>query len=62
MSLGLDVFRCLCDAGTALEALRETVSPGSGAWTALTELIQAIDGCVDALVFSPALERDVDDA
>lgn len=62
MSLGLAVFDWLCTAGNAIDALRESVPPGSDTWTALTELLQAIDACIDRLVDSAPLEGAEDAA
>lgn len=56
MSLGLEVFHRLWEAGNALEVLREKVPPGSDAWIALTEMLQRIDQSIDELVKSPPLE------
>lgn len=57
-SLGLAVFHHLCAAGNALEALRNTCSPGSDAWVALCELMHGVDTLIDTLVESPPLEED----
>ena len=35
--LALALFHALCDVGNALEHLRETSTPASDAWCALTE-------------------------
>lgn len=58
LSLGLAVFQRLCEAGNALDTLRETLCPGSDAWVALTELVHGVDAMIDWLVESPPLEED----
>ena len=58
MSLGLEVFRVLCEAGNRLEALRDGTPPGSRPWCALTECLSSIDVLIDALVSSQGLEDD----
>lgn len=62
MSLGLAVFHSLCQAGNELEALQAVALPGSDTWCALTELVQAIDLCIDLLVDSAPLEEGETDA
>jgi len=62
MSMGLAVFERLCATGNALDALRECALPGSDTWTALTEIIQAIDCWIDTLVDSAPLEEETDAA
>ena len=62
MSLGLAVFHGLCQAGNELAALRECALPGSDTWCALTELVQALDLCIDMLVDSAPLEEESDAA
>lgn len=60
--MGFLVFQTLCVAGNMIEALREGVRPGSDTWCALTELLQAIDACLDTLVDSAPLEGEEDAA
>lgn len=60
--MGFVIFQTLCTAGNAIDALRESVPPGSDTWTALTELLQAIDACIDRLVDSAPLEGEKDAA
>lgn len=62
MSLGLVIFEKLCATGNELEALKEVALPGSDTWCALTELVQAIDLCIDLLIDSAPLEEGDTDA
>ena len=50
MEGGLRIFHALCEAGDRVERVRDLLPPAGDGWTALTELLQAIDACVDALV------------
>jgi hypothetical protein len=58
MSLGLDVFEHLCATANQLERLRQDYGEGSAAWTALTQLVQALDALIDQLVGSEGLGED----
>jgi hypothetical protein len=58
MSLGLDVFEHLCGTANQLERLRTDYCEGSSAWTALTQLVQALDALIDELVRSEGLGED----
>lgn len=57
-SLGLDVFQCLCDAANQIERLRQDCAEGSTGWCACTEILAVLDGEIDRLVASPALDDD----
>jgi hypothetical protein len=57
-STGLLAFEILCRCGNELDALRETCLPGSDGWVGLTQLVQAVDTLVDAVVHSEGLEDD----
>jgi hypothetical protein len=58
MSLGLDVFEHLCATANQLERLHQDYHEGSAAWTALTQLVQALDALIDQLVDSEGLEEE----
>ena len=51
-------FEILCRCGNELDALREACGPGSDGWVGLTQLVQAVDGIIDAVVDSPAIEEE----
>jgi hypothetical protein len=57
-SVGLAAFEILCRCGNDLDALREACAVGSDGWCALTQLVQAVDKIIDAVVDSPAIEED----
>lgn len=59
MSCGLERFQALCEAGHAVEQVRDRYPPVSAAWCILTELLQRIDVCIDALVRSAPMEDEV---
>ncbi|HEY5871264.1 MAG TPA: hypothetical protein VI542_37790 [Candidatus Tectomicrobia bacterium] len=56
--VGLQAFEILCRCGNELAALREACAVGSEAWVGLTQLVQAVDMIVDAVVEGPAIEED----
>ena len=61
-SLGLALFTALCEVGNLLEAWRDIYVPGSDDWTAGTEILGALDACIDMLVTSQGLGGLDDDA
>jgi hypothetical protein len=55
MSLGLSLFKALCDVGNTLELLRDMDVPGSDQWLWHTDLLAGLDAVIDALVHSQGL-------
>lgn len=55
MSVALQLFRQLCDLGTALAQVRDVYEPCSDTWTALTCLLLTLDAAIDTLVRSQGL-------
>jgi hypothetical protein len=56
-SVSLILFKALCEAADTVEGYRGQYTPGSQEWCALTELVQQVDGLIDTLVLSPAIEE-----
>jgi hypothetical protein len=56
--LALAAFDILCACGNELAALRDACQEGGDAWTGLTQLVQAVDTMIDALVHSTGLEEE----
>lgn len=61
-SIGLMLFRKLCDVGNALELLRDMYAPASDQWVWHTELLGILDAAIDTLVDSTGIDDDGDDA
>lgn len=59
-SLGLTLFKQLCEVGNLMEAWRDRYAPGSDDWCAATEVLGLLDAAVDLLVDSDGLGGDDD--
>ena len=57
-SLGLTIFKHLCEVGNALELLRDAYDPATDAWLFHTEVLGMLDEVVDLLVDSEGLDTD----
>ena len=57
-SLGLTLFRQLCDVGNALEMLRDMYVPESDQWLWHTEVLAMLDATVDMLVGSDGIDDE----
>ena len=60
-SLGLTLFKSLCEVGNALEYYRDSYPPGSDRWVAMTEILGWLDAAVDTLVDSRGIDDESDD-
>ena len=59
-SLGLTIFKQLCEVGNVLEALRDMFVPESDQWLWHTEVLAELDAVIDTLLHSTGLEEDAD--
>jgi len=55
MSVGLTLFRALCDVGNSLERARELYAPWSDDWLMFTEMLATLDAAVAILVESAGI-------
>ena len=60
-SLGLTLFKKLCEVGNAVEWLRDTYDPSTDAWLFHTEALAMLDEVVDLLVDSTGIDDEDDD-